>query len=633
MADRLRGNHDPYISSQQTVRLKRRARPSQASGQALPLPAEVEEELRFARGVYATTALLTRVLDPELTLKSLLEKALAAIDHDRGTISVFFGHEARIVTVCGYTPEQTAALQGFRLSTSGRSIQESMTNRMPIIVPDTRTQPDWVFAPGLEWLRSHLSVPIVAHDLVIGHLGIDSDQPKAFSAKYVERLRVFADFAAVTLENSQLYDELMRDAVENQSLHRATAFLFKVNLFTADNLLEVGEEIVRAVVVEFGAVDCGLMLLDAETGHLTRLARAGEFQVQANQSLHINGHGLVPRALRTGDMVYAPDVTSDTHYAPNNPLTRCELVVPLRTAKGVIGVLDLQSAEVDAFNDSDRRLLTAFAERVAVVIENIILYNQVREHADNLERRVAQRTRELNRALERERELSDLKSRFIARVSHEFRTPLAVMNTASDLLMNYGDRMNDDQRTEKLTRIRNEVNSLTLMLDDILTISVNGDDGKATFRPDMFDLKHLAGEAVRSLRGGAGADHDLHYEYSGQAYLYADPIWIRRIIQNLLSNAVKYSEPGSPIFLVINCTEHETVIRVQDQGIGIPEMDQPHLFDVFHRAVNVDNVSGTGLGLAIVRQGVELHGGEITYSTKLGTGTTFVITLPHKSTR
>ncbi len=596
-------------------------------------PIDVEDELRFAQIVYATAAMLTRVLSPEITLNALLEQALDAIGHSLGCISVFTGNEDRIVAICGYTPEQADKLLHFKLSAKGRSIQASLHGRAPVLTGDTHAVPGWEFPPGFEWLRSNVVVPIVAHDLVIGILSVDSALPHAFSQKQIERLRVFADFAAITVENSQLYDELMRDAVENQSLHRATAFLFRSNLFTADNLLEVGDEIVRTVVVEFGKVDCGLILLDAETGHLTRLARAGGFQVQANQTLHINGHGLVPQAVRSGETVYAPDVTSVEQYAPNNATTRAELVVPLRTAKGVIGVLDLQSAEPDAFSQQDMRLLTAFAERVAAVIENIILYNRIREHADDLERRVAQRTRELNRALERERELNDLKSRFIARVSHEFRTPLAVMNTASDLLMNYGDRMSMEQRGEKLTRIRTEVNTLTLMLDDILTISVNGDEGKATFKPDTFDLRHLSAEVIRSVRGGSGALHDVQYEYVGQPLIYADPIWIRRIIQNLLSNAVKYSEPSSRIYLMINCTDHEATIRVQDQGIGIPEIDQPHLFDVFHRAVNVENISGTGLGLAIVRQGVELHGGEIAYSTKLGMGTTFVITIPHKSTR
>lgn len=596
------------------------------------LAAELEEELRFAWIVSETVGSLTRLLKPDDILALLVENATVAVNHDRANIVMFTATEVRVVHHSrGYTPEQSAVMKDFTLPIHLPYFEQAMLSGAPILVQDTLTNPKWFPVKGFEWVRSHVGVPIRAHDVVIGFLNLDSEHPHAFNEKHAERLRIFADQAAIAIENAQLYEEMEREANENSALHRATAFLLQPNLFTSDNLLEVAEQIALTAVVEFGKVDCGIILVDQDTSQLTRLARAGGFNVNVQQTLHMNGLGLVPQAIRTKQSVYAPDVSTESNYAANNLMTRSELVIPLRATKGVIGVLDLQSAEINAFSADDRRILEVFAERVAVVIENILLYNRIRDHADEMEMRVQQRTLELHRALEHERELSVLKSRFIARVSHEFRTPLAVMTTASELLNHYGERMTVEQRTEKLARIQGEVQNLILMLDDILTIGTGTTETKSAFKPDKIDLKHLAADIIHAFEEGAGSQHEFQFNFVGRSLVYLDPIWARRILQNLLSNAVKYSPPGSSIRLNINRTDVTTTISVQDRGIGIPDVDQPRLFDAFHRAHNVEDVNGTGLGLAIVRQAVELHNGEITYFTKLGVGTTFVVTLPENT--
>src|SRR5262249_16057348 len=154
-----------------------------------------------------------------------------------------------------------------------------------------------------------------------------------------------------------------------KQLQRATSLLFRADLFSLTGLDELGYHVARTVVDEFGQLDCGVMLVDRSRGQLIRLARAGEYEVEARSPLYIQGNGVVPEAVRSGKVIYAPDVREDSRYITSDARTRSELVIPLISVKGVIGVLDLQSTQLDAFGEQDRRVLQAFAEQASAAME------------------------------------------------------------------------------------------------------------------------------------------------------------------------------------------------------------------------------------------------------------------------
>ncbi len=183
---------------------------------------------------------------------------------------------------------------------------------------------------------------------------------------------------------------------ELQALYDATSYLFK-----ADNLLSLGQQIVSGVVREFEHADCGIVLLDKSKNKIIRLARIGQADLNPETPLEVDGSGLIPEALRTGEVIYAPDVIQNRHYVANVASTASEFVIPLKTSNGIVGALDLQHAEKDAFSERDRRILTAYAERAAPAIEIMQLYDELNHYAVELESRVAQRTGELNHAKER----------------------------------------------------------------------------------------------------------------------------------------------------------------------------------------------------------------------------------------
>ncbi|MFN8448449.1 MAG: ATP-binding protein [Anaerolineae bacterium] len=240
----------------------------------------------------------------------------------------------------------------------------------------------------------------------------------------------------------------------------------------------------------------------------------------------------------------------------------------------------------------------------------------------------------LRQALERERELNDLKSRFSSMVSHEFRTPLSVILSSSDLLRSYSDRMTPERRDQQLESIQQQVRRLANMLDDILAL------GKAqSVGLDLslvpVNVRRFCEDIVTELRPTA-ASHTFHFEARNDCYdTYADLKLLRQAVTNLLSNAVKYSPEGSTVYTRLNCDGEQIHIEIEDEGSGISKEDQQHLFEAFFRAKNVLAIPGSGLGLSIVKQAIEAHGGSITCDSEIGEGTTFTLQLPitHEDTR
>ncbi len=237
----------------------------------------------------------------------------------------------------------------------------------------------------------------------------------------------------------------------------------------------------------------------------------------------------------------------------------------------------------------------------------------------------------LRATLAREMELSELKSRLIAVVSHELRTPLARIQLVDESLENYGSRMTEQQRREKLAQIRIGIQQMTDLIEDILTLN-HTESGKLKLEPAFFDLVALSQAAIENIQTSVAHSHTFTFtHHPACTNVYLDQRLIRLIISNLLSNAVKYSPPNGTIYLDLQCDPNQTVVRVRDEGIGIPPEDQARLFEPFFRAHNVGMITGTGLGLAIVKQAVEMHGGSITFESHLGSGTTFALTFPQIS--
>lgn len=228
-------------------------------------------------------------------------------------------------------------------------------------------------------------------------------------------------------------------------------------------------------------------------------------------------------------------------------------------------------------------------------------------------------------AEDRER-LADLKTRFVAMASHEFRTPLAVIFAASDTIRRYGPRMTAAQQDERLAKIGTNVRFMTELLDDVMLLGRT--ESGSRLRPATFDLGGLLRELCEEIRATHVAAHVQLRGDDGAGLVRLDPKLTRQILRNLVSNAVKYSPEGAPVTVTVEGDATRLRVAVADRGIGIPVTDQARLFEPFQRATNVGEIQGTGLGLAITRKAVDLMGGSIMVASSVGEGTTFRLTLP-----
>jgi PAS domain S-box-containing protein len=249
---------------------------------------------------------------------------------------------------------------------------------------------------------------------------------------------------------------------------------------------------------------------------------------------------------------------------------------------------------------------------------------------------------EIRRSLAREQELRAVKSRFFSMLAHEFGNPLNTILFSTQILKEYGDDLEVQEKEEYLEHVQSASKHMAQLLDDVRLLS-SAEAGKLKFNPAPVDLKKFCSDLVESIKISFGKNHAICFIYrplvsrvrlvnessDDTQYLPTmDQKLLRHILTNLLSNGIKYSPMDSQVYLELHCYNEEAIFKIKDEGIGIPIEDQEQLFESYYRAQNVGKIPGTGLGLSIVKQCVDLHGGQIEFSSGTGLGTTFIVTIP-----
>lgn len=254
------------------------------------------------------------------------------------------------------------------------------------------------------------------------------------------------------------------------------------------------------------------------------------------------------------------------------------------------------------------------------------LTHEITERAA-VESKLKQNEQELQQALEKEKELNELKSRFVSMASHEFRTPLTTIMSSASLITKYPKEEQQPNREKHITRIKSAVNNLTGILNDFLSLS-KLEEGAIRVHLERLSTTELCTEIKDELKSMLKPDQIIINSSMGtERDILTDKRILKNILFNLLSNAIKYSDKSIKCEFIFE--ESHIKLIIEDEGIGIPEEDQKYLFTRFFRAANVTNIQGTGLGLSIVRRYVELLGGTIDFESIQEQGTTFTIVLPN----
>ena len=253
---------------------------------------------------------------------------------------------------------------------------------------------------------------------------------------------------------------------------------------------------------------------------------------------------------------------------------------------------------------------------------------KLKESKTDLERKVKERTKELNDALNYQKELSDMRSRFISVASHEFRTPLSTILSSISLLDRYTGTDENEKRVKHINRIKSSIQKLTSILDDFFSLT-EMEKGQRKPESNTFDITELSKKIIEEVSVLKKIGQEIDYDHVGPAVVSnLDLSAIYDIITNLVTNAIKFSPVNKLIHLETMLSNEQVLIKVVDRGVGIPKHEQKYVFDMFFRAENVVNLQGKGLGLNIVKRHVKMMNGTISLLSELENGTTFTVQLP-----
>lgn len=311
-----------------------------------------------------------------------------------------------------------------------------------------------------------------------------------------------------------------------------------------------------------------------------------------------------------------PVVSGKLLYAFNGtPVSNYELPIKTKDGEQITILLSV----------TPRRNSSQEVVGVMMVGQNI---TELIEYRKNLEKKVKERTSELNEALKKERELVEMKSKFVSMVSHEFRTPLSSISLASGFIRKYKDKLSPEEVSAKLDNIEKQVRNMTFLLDDILTIG-KSEAGKIKTMLSSIPLKDFFDNIIIEVGQSTGVTHriDLITDCALDL-IQSDEKLLRNIVINLLTNAIKFSPGKNEVELNVSCKNNKLQIQVTDHGIGIAKEELENIFNAFQRGQNVGTIQGTGLGLSILKKAVDLLHGDIQVKSKPGKGTTFTVTLP-----
>ena len=306
-----------------------------------------------------------------------------------------------------------------------------------------------------------------------------------------------------------------------------------------------------------------------------------------------------------------------SHYSKDEEVFVIAFIVDITRRKEIEDDMKKQQGELERISNEIRKLNADLEMKVE---ERTMILKEALQ-------RLEQSQTELSGALDKERQLNEIKSRFVSMASHEFRTPLSTVLSSASLLSKYTHSEDQEKRDKHIAKIKGSVKNLNEILEDFLSLG-KLDEGKVNRHTSEFDLHDCISDTLEEMKPFLKKGQRIEQHFEGDSIIFSDRKLLRNIVINLVSNAIKFS--GEDCLITINTSNVNgvAIIDVKDQGIGIGEEDQEHLFSSFFRGANATNIQGTGLGLHIVQRYAGLLGGNVQLLSKLNEGTIVTITIP-----
>ena len=576
-------------------------------------------ELKIALEQQTATSELLKVIghstfDIQPVFETLAENAVRLCEAERSFIFRFDGQFLRVAATYNVSPELRTFVEHNPICPgTGSATARAALQRRTVQVLDAQADPDYTFGSRhVDLFRTITTVPILRGNELLGAILVYRHEVRAFTENQIALLETFADQAGIAIENTRLFNEVQ---ARNADL-------------TA--LSEVGRAVSSTLdlkVVLKTIVDRAVNLSDTDGGSIFYF-RNGHFELGETTGLNAEvivryqkldigaGQTGLGEAIGKREPLQVPDVLE----RPSNPLRdaamvagfRAALIVPLLSGDGPLGALVLQRRRPGDFPRSVVSLMQSFADQSAIALENARLFEEI-----------AQKSRELQIA-------SQHKSQFVANMSHELRTPLAAILGYAELMQEGFYELQGPKSLDALTRIRSNGKHLLGLINTVLDIA-KIESGQFTLNMTEYAIEIVV-ETVRAATESLAQNKKLALKTEVAKSMpvgLGDEQRLTQVLLNLVGNAIKFTDIGEVRVSVTAANSHFTV-TVTDTGPGIPEEHQARIFEQFHQvdSSNTKAKGGTGLGLTIAKQIVEMHGGRIWVTSRLGKGSTFQMELP-----
>ncbi|MDH7488838.1 MAG: GAF domain-containing protein [Anaerolineae bacterium] len=590
------------------------------------LYAEAHEQRAIAEALRQAAVALSSSLNAEEILDQILVLLERVISYDAANIQAIQDGRVVLARLRGYErigPDaERAAREAFFNVHDVPNIRAMIETRRPHVIPDTWSDPQWIKAPGLEWIRSWAAAPIIVEDEVVGFINVDGTEPGKYGPHHADVLDAFARQAAGALRNARLYEQAQRRLRELTAIYQTGQRLQQLQPPVA-----LAQEAIRALSDVIGYEHGGVMLLDERTGALETVALiekgmdapslAAEMERVRAFDIRL-GRGITGWVAEHGESLRVDDVRQDPRYIGVREEMMSELCVPMKVGDRVLGVINVESVQLGAYSESDQRLLETVAAQLAVAIQNARLYEDLQRAYEQL--RLSQD--EAMRA-ERLRALGQMASG----IAHDFNNVLTPVLGYLELALEHPN-MPDEARSdvERARRGALAASSIVARLREFYRPR----DATEPFVP--VDLNRVIGEAVdltrprwRDIPQEQGVVIDMRLELGPSPRVQGDPAALRDLLTNLIANAVDAMPDGGTITIRTQTDGGSVLLSVSDTGVGMTEEVRRRAFEPFF---STKGSQGTGLGLSICYGIVQRHGGSIDLQSERGKGTTVFVRLP-----